>query len=252
MVIILYGVSGCGKTTIGQLLGENLAIPFYDADDYHPKSNIEKMKSGIPLNDLDRQPWLQSLSSLIGEGSCILACSALKEKYRQTLSQGSKDIHWVLLEGSFEIVLERIKARKSHFMKAELLQSQFDILEKANYGLQLNILENPKQIIKTIIDKIKIENLMSKTSFGVIGLGVMGKSISLNIAEKGHTLSVYNRAVEGEENIVSNFIDDCEFDSVEGYTNLTDFVNSMSTPRKILMMITAGPVVDNVLKERKL
>lgn len=249
MVTIVYGVSGSGKSTIGKMLAEKWSLPFYDADDYHPLNNIEKMKSGDPLNDADRQPWLEELSKLISAKSCVLACSALNEKYRKVLSQGSQNITWIHLYGSYDIIAERINSRGAHFMKAEMLQSQFDTLEKANYGMHIDISEKPAYIIKTIIDNLKIENLMGATSFGVIGLGVMGKSISLNIAEKGHSLSVYNRAVEGEENIVQDFIEACEFEHVNGYTDLQEFVVSMATPRKILMMIKAGPVVDAVLED---
>lgn len=249
MVIIVYGVSGSGKSTIGKLLAEKLSVPFYDADDYHPKSNIEKMKSGDPLNDNDRKPWLQELSKLVSKKSCVLACSALKEKYRVTLSEGENNIHWVHLEGSFNLIAQRMLSRGNHFMKVEMLQSQFDTLEKSSYGLHIDVSQKPQEIIAEIIDNLKIENHMSKTSFGVIGLGVMGKSISLNIAEKGHTLSVYNRSTEGEENIVNDFIDACEFEHVKGFTDLKEFVDSIATPRKILMMIKAGPVVDYVLQE---
>lgn len=244
----MYGVSGSGKSTIGKMLAAKYGIPFFDADDYHPLHNIEKMRSGDPLNDDDRQPWLEELSNLISVRSCVLACSALKEKYRELLSQGSQKIRWIHLFGSFDKITERMKSRDHHFMKADMLQSQFDVLEKAEYGMHINIDEKPEYIVKTIIDNLKIENLMSKTSFGVIGLGVMGKSISLNIAEKGHSLSVYNRAVEGEENIVQEFLETCEFKHVNGFTDLQEFVDSMATPRKILMMIKAGPVVDAVLK----
>ena len=247
MIIVVYGVSGCGKSTIGKLLSDKLAIPFYDADDYHPQNNIDKMASGAPLNDDDRQPWLERLAKLLQEEkSAVLACSALKEKYRKILTQGNENINWVHLEGDFDLIAERMKARGNHFMKSDMLQSQFDVFERADYGLHLDIKNAPEEIIHTIIEKI---NFMDKTSFGVIGLGVMGSSISLNIAEKGHSLSVYNRASEGEENMLADFMASCEFDNVKGYTDLKEFVESMAAPRKILMMIKAGPVVDYVLKD---
>lgn len=250
MVFVVYGVSGCGKSSVGKLLSKTLGIPFYDADDYHSKHNIDKMSKGHSLDDNDRQPWLDRLAVLLKESNgCVLACSALKEKYRQTLSQGSENIQWVHLQGSVELISNRMEARENHFMKVGMLQSQFDTLESANYGQHIDITLSPEEIINVIVKHIKQNDDMNKTSFGVIGLGVMGKSISLNIAEKGHSLSVYNRADAGEENIVSDFIAKGEFDNIQGYTDLKEFVDSMSAPRKILMMIKAGPVVDYVLKD---
>ena len=249
MVIIVFGVSGCGKTTIGKSLSTKLGVPFYDADDYHPQYNIDKMSNGQSLDDHDRQPWLERLAKLLNENNdCVLACSALKEKYRQILSQGSKNIEWVHLHGRIDLISDRIKSRDNHFMKASMLKSQFDTLEDAQYGQHIDIEFSPDEIIDIIIKNIKPYNDMNKTSFGVIGLGVMGKSISLNIAEKGHSLSVYNRADAGEENIVSDFMAQSKFENIQGYTDLKEFVDSMSVPRKILMMIKAGPVVDYVLK----
>lgn len=241
-------MSGCGKSTIGKKVSEKYSIPFFDADDYHSQSNIDKMSRGLPLNDVDRQPWLETLAELIRGKDCVLACSALKEKYRKTLSFRNEEIIWIHLEGSFDLIAERMKAR-NHFMKADMLQSQFDVLEKADYGLHIDISKNPEEIVNTINEIMNKKNIKDKTSFGVIGLGVMGKSISLNIAEKKHSLSVYNRAEKGEENIVSDFLSSCEFDNVQGYTDLKEFVESMSTPRKILMMIKAGKVVDSVLDD---
>lgn len=248
MIIVIYGVSGCGKSTIGKRLSTKLDMPFFDADDYHPQSNIEKMSSGRSLNDDDRKPWLEKLAQLLSQSSgCVLACSALKEKYRQMLSQGSKQIHWVHLYGDMKLISLRMQSRDNHFMKSKMLQSQFETLENADYGLHLNVNRLPEEIVNSIAEKVKSSKHMNKTSFGVIGLGVMGKSISLNIAEKGHSLSVYNRASEGEEHIVSDFIKKCEFENVQGYTDLNEFIISMSVPRKILMMIKAGPTVDALL-----
>lgn len=134
------GVSGCGKTSVGRHLGWSLKLPFFDADDFHPTSNIEKMKSGVPLTDHDRLPWLQQLASEI-EGwekdkGAVLACSALKEEYRRILS-AKTNIQWVYLAASFDVIYERMKKR-NHFMKAEMLRSQFDTLEVPNYGIQVN------------------------------------------------------------------------------------------------------------------
>lgn len=158
-IYVIMGVSGCGKTTIGQLLSTAFNIPFYDADDFHPQSNIEKMKNGFPLNDSDRAPWLNILSNKLKSwntnAGAILACSALKESYREQLSKGVSTIKWIYLEGSFELIKQRIENRSQHFQKSNMLQSQFEILEVPNYGIHVNINKEPQDIIRCIINKIK-------------------------------------------------------------------------------------------------
>ncbi|RLD28959.1 MAG: gluconokinase [Bacteroidetes bacterium] len=152
------GVSGCGKTTIGKMLSNALNIPFYDADDFHLQSNIKKMRSGFPLNDGDRFPWLNILANNLklwndSEGA-ILSCSALKEKYRQQLSKEVSTIKWIYLEGSYDIIKQRIENRTQHYQKSNMLQSQFDILEVPNYGIHININNEPQDIITYILNKI--------------------------------------------------------------------------------------------------
>jgi len=153
------GVSGCGKTTIGQGVAKLLGIPYYDADDFHSKSNIEKMKKGIPLDDNDRLPWLNTLADQIktwdGQGGAVLSCSALKESYRKLLASKSKDVKWIYLKGSFELIRSRLEEREGHYMKAGLLQSQFDTLEEPDYGVHVPIENTPKNIISTIISNFK-------------------------------------------------------------------------------------------------
>ena len=141
MIVVLMGVSGSGKTTIGTLLSERTGAVFADADDYHPVANKEKMAAGHPLNDEDRQPWLETLNGVMrgwfGEGrSGILACSALKAKYRETLSAGmpAGAVHFVLLDGSPELIAERLATRKHEYMNPNLLASQLKTLEKPTEG----------------------------------------------------------------------------------------------------------------------
>lgn len=134
MIYLVMGVSGSGKSTIGQALSQRTGIPFYDADDYHPVANVEKMASGQPLNDHDRQPWLERLAELLQESEqdngAILACSALKVSYRKTLvSSLSGEAKIVFLKGSPALISARMQARKGHFMPPALLASQFDTLE---------------------------------------------------------------------------------------------------------------------------
>ena len=155
------GVSGCGKTTIGQTLSKRLKLPFYDADDFHPVSNIEKMASGNPLNDHDRWPWLDNLGNKIKEwkknGGVILACSALKESYRERIATVPKEsIHFIFLSGSFNLIKERILSRKNHFFDDNLLQSQFDTLEIPKDAFQVSIERSPDQIANQIIDQLNL------------------------------------------------------------------------------------------------
>lgn len=131
---ILMGVSSTGKTSVGTAVAQRLGMKLIDGDDLHPRANIQKMASGTPLNDNDRFPWLErindaafSLEQKSEKG--IIVCSALKKKYRDQIRQGNADVKFIFLQGSFELVLERMKQRKGHFMKPEMLQSQFNTLE---------------------------------------------------------------------------------------------------------------------------
>jgi len=157
-VIILFGVSGCGKTTIAKLLSEKLALPRYDADNFHPQANIDKMRNGIALEDKDRLPWLNILADRLQlweqNGGAILACSALKEAYRKILGSKVIHIHWVLLSGSLQLISSRMKSRTTHFMPVSLLQSQFDALEIPDYGLKVTIDQDPEAIVNTILTKL--------------------------------------------------------------------------------------------------
>ncbi len=130
MKVIVMGVSGCGKTSLGQALAEKLSIPFVDGDDHHPQSNRDKMAAGIPLNDQDRVPWLQVLNRrLLEADSLVVACSALTPMYRHHLSQGISDAVYLFLKVPPEELLRRLEARKGHFFKgAMMLQSQLNTL----------------------------------------------------------------------------------------------------------------------------
>jgi len=158
-MIIVMGVSGCGKTTVGRQLATKIGVPFFDADDFHSEENIRKMSAGTPLNDADRYPWLEQLASNIDHwsdaGGAVLACSALKEEYRELLSKGNK-IDWVYLHTNFNTIQERMKQR-DHFMNADLLQSQFETLEPPSYGIHVDAALEVTVIISEIINELSNE-----------------------------------------------------------------------------------------------
>lgn len=149
IALIVMGVSGCGKSSVAQALTERflkvgLSAKMLEGDEFHPSANIEKMRSGQALNDQDREPWLTRLNleirAALSEGQfAILACSALKKKYRDRLAQGIETPLWIHLSGTFELIEERMKARQHEYMPAALLRSQFELLEPPEEAIHLNI-----------------------------------------------------------------------------------------------------------------
>jgi gluconokinase len=157
--IILMGVSGCGKTSVGQGLSAALGWPFYDGDDFMPQANIDKMANGIPLDDADRQPWLETLHRLIVESlesgrSLIVASSALKARYRSTLRGERQEVRFVHLAGDFDLIYGRIQQRSGHYMKAEMLHSQFRDLELPKDAQTVPIDKPVDQIVDEIIQQL--------------------------------------------------------------------------------------------------
>jgi len=140
MIVVVMGVSGCGKSTIGQMLAAHLGFPFLDADEFHPPANVARMAAGTPLTDADRQPWLELLNGkLRGLENAVLACSALKESYRQILSQGLADCRFVHLRGNIELIRARLAERHHRYMPASLLESQFATLEPPRDAIEVDI-----------------------------------------------------------------------------------------------------------------
>ncbi len=155
MIVVLMGVSGSGKTTVGRSLSAKLGWRFFDADDYHPAANIEKMRNGIALTDADRWPWLDRFNALLREQQAagrdvLLGCSALKQKYRDRLAAGLEDVRWVYLKGDLPLIESRLAARRGHYMPASLLQSQFAALEEPADAMVMDILPTPEQIARRI------------------------------------------------------------------------------------------------------
>jgi len=157
-VIILFGVSGCGKSLIGEKLAEDLKYEFIEGDDFHSNENIEKMNNNIPLNDNDREIWLKDINSEINRlkiKNIVVACSALKESYRQALIDGvDADIDWFCLKGNFNLIKKRLDSREVHFFKSDLLDSQFNIIEYPDYCKFIDITKSPDIIVEKIKSKL--------------------------------------------------------------------------------------------------
>ena len=163
MIVIVFGVSGAAKTTIGKLLAEQLGWRFYEGDDFHPRANIEKMRSGRPLTDEDRWPWLERLReqitrSIAAKENAVLACSALKRAYRDRL-RVSDDVKFVFLRGDYALVAEQLRQRRGHFMNPELLRSQFADLEQPEPDedvLTSELGRTPQELVEEIKTKLRL------------------------------------------------------------------------------------------------
>ncbi len=152
MIVVVMGVSGSGKSTVGELLADRLGYPFLDADEFHPPQNVAKMAAGTPLSDDDRRPWLELLNAkLRAQDNAVLACSALKESYRKTLSKDLADCRIVHLRGSIGLIRSRLAERKHRYMPASLLDSQFTTLEAPANALEVNIAQPPGRCVEEIL-----------------------------------------------------------------------------------------------------
>lgn len=161
MIVIVMGVVGSGKTTVGKLLAEQLGWEFADADDFHPASNVEKIRNGVPLSDADREPWLDKLSQAIrdwiaAKRNVALACSALKGKYRQKLAV-TPEVRFVYLKGNAGLIAERLHARHGHFAGEPILASQLADLEEPESAIIVDITQTPGQIVSQVRKKLGLE-----------------------------------------------------------------------------------------------
>ena len=155
MILIIMGVAGSGKTTVGQLLAEELSWAFRDADEFHPASNIEKMSCAIALEDADRTPWLAAMRAAIEtwlreNTNAVLTCSCLKAAFRQTLVVDPARVRFVYLKGSFDLIEARLRQRTHHFLQAQLLQSQFAILEEPQDAVTVDVSDTPEMVVQKI------------------------------------------------------------------------------------------------------
>ena len=152
------GVSGSGKTTVGTELASRLGVPFHDADDFHLPESVEKMRSGTPLTDADRAPWLRRLAQLIDEleEGGVLACSALKKEYREVLNAASQTVRWVYPAGDKEEISARLAGRQGHYMNPDLLDSQFETLEIPDNALHVRINRSVAEIVDEIVGMLAL------------------------------------------------------------------------------------------------
>jgi gluconokinase len=160
MIIVITGVTGSGKSTIGKLLAAQLQWKFYEGDDFHPPANIEKLTRGAPLDDKDRLPWLMAIRDTIraaitrGEDA-VITCSALKESYRRVLRMGP-EVFLIHLQAEPELIDERLKHRTGHFMNRALIQSQFETLEEPEAALQIDAGLSPGEVVRTIRTRLSL------------------------------------------------------------------------------------------------
>jgi len=174
MVVILMGVSGSGKTTVGRLVAGDLGWDFHEGDDLHPQANIEKMSRGIPLTDADRTLWLVEIRELIDDllrqgRSALITCSALKGAYRDRLGVDRRDVRLVYLKGSYALILARMQARRNHFMKADMLRSQFDALEEPEGVPTFDVSETPRALADGIERALGLDESAAGAEKGATG-----------------------------------------------------------------------------------
>jgi 6-phosphogluconate dehydrogenase len=254
IAIVLMGVAGVGKTTIGLALSKAAGIPFFDGDDYHSSSNRDKMSAGIALSDEDRTAWLFELQAVIEntlhKSSCILACSALKKAHRAILEKNSNAIQFVYLEGSKKLIEQRLENRIGHYFPASLLASQLETLEPPENAFTISIAQSPSAIVEMIMKTVFNQNT-KKAEVGLMGLGVMGKSLTQNFVRNGISVAVYNRELKGvEESVAKNFVESLPLlKDTEAFCDYTSFIDALQSPKKIFLLIEAGRATEAVLSE---
>jgi gluconokinase len=161
MVVVVMGVAGCGKSTVGPLLAQALGGDFAEGDKFHPAANVAKMSSGVPLDDADRKPWLEAMAAAIRDWArkdrpTVLACSALKRNYRAILAGGSTEVRFVFLKGEQAVIAARMVQRRNHFMPPALLKSQFATLEEPDDAIVADIRTEPAAIVAAVLPRLGV------------------------------------------------------------------------------------------------
>jgi len=155
MIVVVMGVSGSGKTTIGRLLARHLGCEFIEGDDFHPLQNVAKMAAGTPLDDADRRPWLEILNGKLRQRqAAVLACSALKAAYRKMLSRDLADCRFVHLRGDIGLIRARLARRRHRYMPASLIESQFAALEPPRDAIEVDVSKNAPQCLEAIVARL--------------------------------------------------------------------------------------------------
>jgi gluconokinase len=156
VIAVVMGVSGAGKTAIGEALATELGWRFIDADDFHPEANVAKMAAGEPLDDPDRWPWLDRLNAMLrAEEDAVLACSALKERYRARLAKGVDHVEWIYLKGDFDLIRSRLLQRQHRYMPASLLESQFAALEAPSRAITVDVSADVPTCVAAIAARLR-------------------------------------------------------------------------------------------------
>ncbi len=255
--IVVMGVSGSGKTTVAAQLAKYLDWPYAEADDFHPQSNIDKMASGIPLNDDDRWPWLESLRDWMTaqareNKSTIVTCSALKRVYRDILRSADGCVHFVELDADEETLVERMSERE-HFMPVSLLRSQEETLEPLEGDEEgFRIVNNAPvdALVEAILSRLKLSknnevNMANQANIGVVGLAAMGSNLARNLAHHGNTVALLNRSEWRTDELIEKHGGEGQFIPAYSYE---EFARSLSRPRTAIIMVKAGAATDATIK----
>ena len=232
--VVVMGVAGSGKSTVGRGLAERLGCPFYDGDDFHPPANIAKMAAGLPLDDDDRAGWLATLAAIIAGGLArgengVVACSALKRVYRAVLRVDSRQVRFVYLKGDYNAIQARLQQRPGHYMPASLLRSQFDDLEEPARAIYADIAQQPAALIDRLMEQL----MDNKFDVGIMGLGVMGRSLALNFERHGYRVIGYDPHPKLSPDFPAAVVD-----------SPAALAAGLGAPRVVLLMVPAGAPVD--------